>query len=265
LTSNPWRTFHVIEERYGWPLLGSLGIHLFLILFVLFAPFLLPSATPILLGTGPGGGMGGDSYAVGVADDLGGGIGMTKPSLIPRPPARVDEKPAQKEETKAVPLRDLEGTPKKSPREKARAAVEAGKRAADSNVIPTAPQPGAGGTGGLAGGSGGGRGGGVGVSIGSGTGGFGDSWYARSVEARISSNWIRPAPGVQVEIIYSFFIGFDGSIYNLKKEKSSGNEALDLAAERAVRASHPLAPPPPEFRSRPIQFVAQFIFPPAPQ
>jgi TonB family protein len=65
-----------------------------------------------------------------------------------------------------------------------------------------------------------------------------------------------------MEVIYSFFIASNGSIYDIKKEKSSGNEALDFTAERAIRASNPLAAPPPELRGRPIQFVAQFVHPP---
>ena len=207
--------------------------------------------------------MSGDSYSVGVADDLGGGAGMIKPSIVPQPPAMPVEKQVKEESKKAVALPDT--IPSKKVPQRAQDS-QAGKKApaANPNVIPTKPEPGAGGTGGLSGGSGGGRGGGVGISIGSGSGGEGDSWYARVVEARISSNWIRPPAGVQLEIVYSFFIAGDGSIYNIKKEKSSGNDALDQAAERAIRASNPLAAPPPEMRSRPIQFVAQFIFPPGP-
>ncbi len=204
---------------------------------------------------------------MGIADETGGGEGMFKPSLIPQPPALPAEKAAKLEPKEAVPIPDTVAPKKPIPkRQESVQSKEQKERPAakTSNVVPTAPMPGAGGTGGLGGGSGGGRGGGSGVSIGSGSGGFGDSWYARSVEARISSNWIRPPQGVRVDVVYSFLIAPDGTIYNLTKEKSSGNDALDLAAERAIRASNPLAPPPPEFRGRPVQFVAEFIFPPNP-
>jgi TonB family protein len=253
----------LLEERYARSVFASVGLHLGLFLFIWLGPYLFPSISPIHLGTGPGGGLGGDTYSIGVADDLGGGAGMIKPSVVPQPPAMPPEKQIKEESKQAVALPDTI-PPKKKPQR----ALDSqpGKKAppVNPNLIPTAPEPGAGGTGGLAGGSGGGRGGGIGVSIGAGSGGQGDSWYARVVEARISSNWIRPAPGVRLEIVYSFFIAADGSIYNITKEKSSGNDALDLAAERAIRASNPLAAPPPEMRSRPIQFVAQFIFPPSP-
>jgi len=253
--------FHLLEERYGGALFASVGLHAALVAFVLYAPLIFPSPAPIRLGSGSGGGLGDESYAVGVADDLGGGFGTYKPSPVPQPPALLKEEPPAQNESKAIPLDDVEPPKKTSARDRERMEAERKKRPQDSTVIPTAPQPGAGGSGGLAAGSGGGRGGGTGVSIGSGSGGVGDSWYARVVESRISSNWLRPTQGTQVDIVYSFYIAENGVIYQIKREKSSGNEALDLAAERAIRASNPLAPPPPEFRGRPIQFVAQFVYP----
>jgi TonB family protein len=69
---------------------------------------------------------------------------------------------------------------------------------------------------------------------------------------------------VRIEIVYSFVIYADGRIGDIRKEKSSGSEALDLAAERAIRASNPLSAPPPEYRGRPLQFMAQFVYPPGP-
>jgi TonB family protein len=103
---------------------------------------------------------------------------------------------------------------------------------------------------------------GVGISMGSGSGGMGDSWYARTVEARVGGNWSKPI-GLQqrIEIIYSFLVGDDGRIYEIKLEKSSGNDALDLSAERAIRASNPLSVPPPELRGKLLQFTAVFVYP----
>jgi TonB family protein len=65
-------------------------------------------------------------------------------------------------------------------------------------------------------------------------------------------------------MIYSFYIAANGTIYGIKKEKSSGNQLMDQTAERAIRASDPLSPPPQEFRGRPIKFIAQFVHPPNP-
>ena len=264
----------LFQEKYGPTFLYSIGIHLAGALFLLFAPYLFPRPIPLVLGTGPGGG-GGAPYTVGVADDLGGGAGMFKPSLVPQPPALQEETPVPKEtavplpevsekktveKPDAVPLRNQAET-KKAPPKKDKKEVK------DSRVIPTAPEPGAGGMGGATGGAGAGRGAGVGVSLGSGSGGFGDLWYARMVEQRIGSNWIRPSTEVgRIEIVYSFFITDNGTIRDIKKEKSSGNDLLDLTAERAIRASTspPLPPLPAQLRGRPVQFMAQFIHPPNP-
>ncbi len=250
----------LVEERYAKSLLGSLVFHAGLFFFIVSLPYLFhPSVVQI--GSGPGGGVGGETYAVGVVDELSGGIGMTKPSLTPQPPALPSDTQANEApKEKAVPLPNtVEAKKSKAQPEK---TTKQAAPPTNSNVIPTAPQPGAGGTGGLTGGSGGGRGGGVGISIGAGSGGTGDSWYARTVEARISSNWIRPAQ--QVEIVYSFYIAANGSIYDIHKDKSSGNIELDLTAERAIRACNPLAPPPPVFGGRPVQFIAQFVYSPSP-
>jgi TonB family protein len=254
----------LIRESYGRSLFASIGIHIAVAALLIFGPYLIPRPDPIVLGSGPGGGQGGESFSVGLADELSGGAGMTKPSLTPQPPALPAEKVAKEEIPKdAVALPDT--VKPKKPRKVAETAANQAKKplpSRQSSVIPTAPEPGSGGIGGRASGSGGGLGGGSGVHIGSGTGGTGDSWYARAVESRISSNWIRPPEGVRIDVTYSFFIATDGSIYEIKKEKSSGSEALDLTAERAIRASNPLAPPPPEMRGRPVQFIAQFVHPP---
>ncbi|HYK88522.1 MAG TPA: hypothetical protein VE398_07115, partial [Acidobacteriota bacterium] len=81
----------LFEERYGLAFLASIGFHVTLVLFLFVVPFLLPRSTPIPLG-GPGGGTGGEVFTVGVADELAGGTGMTKPSLVPQPPALPEEK-----------------------------------------------------------------------------------------------------------------------------------------------------------------------------
>jgi hypothetical protein len=158
---------------------------------------------------------------------------MYKPSIVPRPPALL-QKPVPKDESKAIPLPHTIEPKKKKP--DTRESAKNAKPVPESNVIPTAPEPGSGGSGGRSGGSGGGFGGGSGVSIGSGAGGFGDSWYARAVESRISKDWIRPPDGLRVEIIYSFYILSNGSIANIKLEKSSGNSDQDRNAERAIQA-----------------------------
>jgi TonB family protein len=255
----------LIQERYGPAFLLSIVIHALVVVFFVAVPFLMPKPTPILVGTGPGGGMGGESYTVGVTDDAGGGAGLFKPALTPQPPAPPVEKPAKKEvikeDPKAVALPDTAKTKKRAAEPAVKAAK--GTEAPASNQIPDPDAKGAGGVGGGARGSGGGMGGGIGISIGSGSGGIGDNWYARTVESRIGGNWSKPI-GVQqrIEIVYSFVVNANGTISDITKVKSCGNDALDLSAERAIRAANPLTQPPPELRSRPLLFMAQFVYPP---
>ena len=252
----------LIEERYGKAFFASIGLHALLAVSLLAAPFLMPDATPIQIGTGPGGGTGGDPYTVGVADDLGGGAGLFKPALTPQPaapPPKSDKEAIKKEDPKAIPI--PESMAKKKKADAARSPKQTPTAA--SNQIPDAEAKGAGGAGGTSRGSGGGAGGGVGVSIGSGSGGIGDSWYARVVEARIGSNWEKPIYQQQrIEIIYTFVVAVNGTIYDIQLEKSSGNLLLDQRAERAIKLSSPLLQPPPELRGRPLQFMTRFVYPP---
>lgn len=251
----------LVQEKYGPTFLASLVFHAILILLMIFGGYLLPS-TAIVIGSGAGGGTGGDVSTVGVVDELSGGAGMVKPSLVPKPPA-LEEKP-KPPEPKAIPLPNTIETKKKKP-DATRNAKNA-KPLPDTNMIPTAPEPGSGGTGGRSGGSGGGFGGGNGVSIGTGSGGIGDNYYARAVEKRIGENWARPPQGMRVEITYSFFIAPNGKVGGLNLEKSSGNAEMDRNAERAIlllnNPLNPLDAPPPEYRGRPVKFIAQFIYPP---
>jgi TonB family protein len=246
-------------EKYSWSLAGSLAIHAIILLLVVFGGHLFPKST-IRLGTGAGGGSGEESYAVGLVDELSGGAGMLKPSIGPKPPALVEKEP-EVTKSKAILLPEKESPKKKLTEKETKLAAKA---SSETNVIPTRPEPGSGGSGGRSGGSGGGFGGGVGVSIGSGAGGFGDNWYARTVEKRISDNWSKPPEGTRVEIIYSFYIAPDGSINGVRLEKSCGNPDLDSMARRAILAcsNPPLPAPPAEFRGRLTQFIAQFVYPP---
>jgi len=249
-----------MNQENNWPsFLASVGIHAVVVLLILFSRFLLPSNV-VRLGSGAGGGTGGDISTVGIIDDLSGGAGMVKPSLVPKPPV-LEKKIKPQDESKAIPL------PKTVELKSATKEIAKNtKPIPRSNMIPTAPEPGSGGIGGRSGGSGGGIGGGNGISIGPGSGGFGNSAYARTVEDRIGRNWTHPPEGIQVEIVYSFYILPNGTVTGIKQEKSSGNPSLDMYAERAIRLlnspSNPLPLPPLEYRTRPIQFMAQFIYPP---
>jgi outer membrane biosynthesis protein TonB len=249
------------NEKYGWTFACSVAIHAVILLLVVFGGSLFPRSV-INLGTGPGGGSNGESYSVGLTDELSGGAGMVKPSIVPQPPALVEKEPMVEKSSKAIPLPEKDPKKQKLSDKEKKLAEKAG---AETNVIPTRPESGSGGSGGSAGGSGGGFGGGVGISIGTGSGGIGDNWYARTVEKRISEAWPLPPEGTRVHIVFSFYIAPDGSIGSVKLEKSCGNSLLDSAAERAVHSlSNPkLTPPPYElFHGRLVRFLAQFVYPP---
>lgn len=137
-------------------------------------------------------------------------------------------------------------------------------REASDTRVPGKATPGAGGLPGVSG-TGGGFGGGQGVAIGPGTGeGLMESWYARQVEQRIGANWLKTSLGVldrPVQTVVSFEIEPDGSLVNIRVQEESGLRSVDLAAERAVRASNPLPPLPRQFRNRRVRFLAYFQYP----
>jgi TonB family protein len=252
----------LIEERYGPSFCIAVALHVLLAAGLLVAPLVMPGRQIVQLGTGPGGGQGGTSYTVGVTDDPGGGAGLVKPATTPQPAVLPVEKAAKKEPpSKAVAIPDSTST-----KAKKRAEI-AGKTdqkapAPTTGPIPVSEAKGAGGAGAAGAGSGGGIGTGVGISIGSGAGGVGDSLYARTVESRVGSNWRKPEVQQRVEIICTFMVGDDGRIYDPKLVKSSGNDALDLMALRAIQQSNPLTMPPPELRGKLLQFTARFVYPP---
>jgi TonB family protein len=256
----------LLRERYGRTFLASVAIHITLSFVFMMAPSLLPKPEPILLGTGPGGGSGGGAFTVRVTDDLGGGAGMIKPSPIPQPPALLPESLKEEIKPEVVPLLQTVEPQKAPPKAEDKRGQTTSKREISpppANMIPTTTQPGTGKPGGARTGTGHGPGSsGVGVSVGPGSAAFGDSWYVRVVESRIGSNWIKPQVPERIEIVCSFIIANDGRIQDVRIDKSSGNDLLDLAAERAIRVTNPLPPLPPQLRGKPVQFVAQFIYPP---
>jgi TonB family protein len=261
----------VREEGYRGAFAISAVGHLLLFLFFIFASELLPRGAPIVIGSGEGGGQGDDFVTVGLSAELSGGTGMTKPALTPRPeavtapePSKPDPPPPQKEEQVFVEKASVPKTPKKAPASPAKSQASA--ETPQPKPIPREPEPGSGGPGGQSLGSGGGFGGGQGVTIGTGTGeGVMDSWYVRQVEQRIGQNWLKTSLGQldnPVRTVISFEIRADGRIDNIQIEQRSGIGSVDLAAERAVRASDPLSPLPYELRNRTVKFVAYFEYPP---
>ena len=262
---------HVREGDYRRSIVHSVVGHVALLLFFLFGVQLLPGPAPIKLGTGLGGGQGGDFVTVGLSADLGGGAGMYKDPITPPAPSPPPPKPVEKKAETPPPDESVfleEKVEKKAPapEPQPRRRPDPPKPSSTKGAIAREPDPGTGGPGGGASGSGGGFGSGQGVSIGSGSGeesGI-DSWYIRQVEQRIGRNWLRTSLGKlsRVEAIATFVVRPNGQIDQIELEQNSGVRSVDRAVLRAIQASNPLPPLPYELRGRPVRFQAVFEYPP---
>ena len=254
-------------------MLFSILAHVLLFLFFLFGVRLLPESAPLKIGTGPGGGQGGDFVSVGLSADISGGAGMYKPAITPRPATAPPPKEVEKKESEPPPptqevfLEKKASVKKKQTSEPERKPKSKPEPAQKKGLIPREPDPGKGGPASGTGGSGGGFGSGRGVSIGSGSGeeaGI-DSWYIRQVEQRVSQNWLQTSLGRlnrPVEAIASFVVRSNGQIENIQLQQPSGISSVDRAAMRAIHASNPLPPLPYELRGRSVRFQAVFEYPP---
>jgi protein TonB len=79
-------------------------------------------------------------------------------------------------------------------------------------------------------------------------GDFPFAWYLRSLQDKISRNWLPPAQSVEGEqVVVVFEIGRNGQVLQAGVEKRSGNPLYDQAALRAVAESNPFPELPAEF------------------
>ncbi len=132
------------EGSYRVTILWSALFHALLFTILIFFPDLIPAGKPFLLGTGPGGGSGGDTIPITLADDQSGGIGQYKPSFKPQLPAVEPPKPEpnpKDEKATELPALTKEKKEKKEPKPPKDLAK------VPSNYIPVDPGPGAGGAG----------------------------------------------------------------------------------------------------------------------
>ena len=75
---------------------------------------------------------------------------------------------------------------------------------------------------------------------------FNYSYYIAQMLASIGSNWFKPTDQAVSPVVF-FRIARDGSISDVRVEKSSGLPFVDRAAQRSVLASSPLPPLPADF------------------
>jgi TonB family protein len=261
---------HVDEGEYRKPVLFSVIGHVLLFVIFLYGVRLLPEPPPIVIGSGPGGGQGGDFVSVGLSAEIGGGAGMYKESITPQPEVAPPPPPKPAEPAPVAPEENVflekKLKAKKEPEASRERAPEQKVKPSDKKgLIPREPDPGKGGPSSGSGGSGGGFGSGQGVLIGSGSGEEGgiDSWYVRQVEQRVGRNWLQTSLGKlkRVEATATFVVRANGQIENIQLEERSGVSSVDRAVLRAIQASNPLPPLPYEFRGRSVRFQAVFEYP----
>jgi periplasmic protein TonB len=91
----------------------------------------------------------------------------------------------------------------------------------------------------------------AGIAIGQQDFGARYGWYVQAVRNRVSSNWllstISPSLLNAPRVYVDFDVNRDGSITNARVTQSSGIPEVDRSALRAVLASSPLAPLPPDY------------------
>ncbi len=95
-------------------------------------------------------------------------------------------------------------------------------------------------------------GGGKGTGSGFGTGGgkyFPYAYYVETLRNKISSTWYSPGAGSKLEAVVKFRIFRDGRISDLSLEVSSGSDAFDRSAMRAVKNAAPFPRLPSDFTS----------------
>jgi protein TonB len=158
---------------------------------------------------------------------------IEKPQDVPEPSA------------KALPLPE-KTKPKKepSPVHPSRTSPEASKKASGSAV--DLPQPGESAEGSPTGVAGAGSNFGTTLSAFD-SADFNYSYYVSRMLASIGANWFKPTDQAVSPPVIFFRIARDGSISDVRIDRSSGFPFVDRAAQRAVMASSPLPPLPADF------------------
>jgi TonB family protein len=86
-------------------------------------------------------------------------------------------------------------------------------------------------------------------------------WYAQLIRERLAQNWQTNGLNARMQsapVVVDFHIMRDGTIRDPRVVESSGNPEIDNSALRAVYASNPLTPLPPQVADNDI--LAEFTF-----
>jgi TonB family protein len=89
---------------------------------------------------------------------------------------------------------------------------------------------------------------------------LGYSYYLNAILAKIGDNWLDPYLGEARKITGTvvFVIERDGTVRDVKVEKTSGDPDYDAAAERALLVLDKLPPLPPEFTGPRLKLHLEF-------
>jgi TonB family protein len=255
---------HERREKLGGTLVASAAMHV--VLFVLLIGY-------TSLGSSFGGGWGknwgaGGSTRIGAVASLPGvplpapmlsthntlasenpGLHQTEPAPLPLP------------EPKAIPIPKFKTAVKPEKAERINTHIQKEKPVEADNAVPygLGGQPSmnytqmanAGGQGGLSFGEG---------------GDFGEryGYYVASVRSRISGNWLLSTISPNIvsapRLYMTFTILRDGNVTDVEITQSSGIPEVDRSALRAVLASNPLPPLPPDYAGNRVKVSLYFDF-----
>jgi len=239
----------------GW-LVGSTILHVGLFAVILLVPRLLPSQASENWGGANAGLEGIDVKLVGAS-----GIALPSPEVTNEDAAANDSKGFYKAEPPPPEPPAVEAKAEAIPEKNAPKKAEAKKEVAKAPPKTKTPEPEApanavpyGGGGNPAIGYGQAAQTGPAGAAGFGDGAFGTKYaqYVTIMNRKISQNWLKGlVDSARISgtprVYYSFDIQRDGTITNIEMKQGSGVPTLDNSAKRALYASSPLPPLPPDY------------------
>lgn len=246
-------------------LASSAGVHVTLLLLILFSPWFRSSRDVIMvegfdfLGTGGGG----DGTMGGGPKPQQMGQVVPQPVKVPVPakPAPIQKQTVAEDAWKVKDAQEIKPV-KEPPKQESNVEVGEKTQAETSNIIRRGVGPNTvAGDGYDFGGSGTGKGPGMGIGFGPGEGGgFGGfGGYLKALRQRIWSEWTQSAViGSNQSCVVGLTVARNGEISNIKVEEPSGNSFYDSVALRAVRNSSPLPPLPSSFPKSEQRFRIKF-------
>lgn len=90
------------------------------------------------------------------------------------------------------------------------------------------------------------------------------AWYVASMRMRISANWLLATVSPNIVTAPRAYLTFeilrDGTVTNVQITQSSGIPEVDRSALRAILASNPLPPLPPDYSGRSVDVQFYFDF-----